>query len=805
MSQAQLATGEWRLFSGSGSTKREVKKVVETKNYVYSLVNTYLYRFSKNSEEFGPMTTADNLSDMEVTGVYSNPHYGYVVITYGNSAIDIIDDNGVVYNISNIKNANITGDKKIYYVSFYKEYAYVATGFGYVVLNGTKKEIKESHIYNVPMRGACVMGDDYLVLASDKTLYWEPITANHTSLANFKTYTLPGQMQNCLGIHPFESYNILLLGPDYQGMGSAGGFEIDFNSSFTGIEAWGDFCTYAKDIQLTKKSIMVTTFGPQSIWHFHIDGSDPEIYYPGVNNYRYGCYEGDTDKYYTLYLDQGDNNGFSYVQLSKSESAKKTTILNGPFKMIGAPTISNAFQGSYNNGRYYVMNTMNVQSIPGTLFTETAKMSAYDPTTLEWTSYNDAFTGIVSGKTPITVPFQAPVFDPEIPNTFYIGTYGADTNGSWKAIPGLHKFTDNTRVASYGPDNSTLVGNGGYSPANSIQFDKFGNLWVVQSHSSSAINILPAEKRKNATTTKSDWITYSIPNTNNDISMHFYIAPRTQYKIFTSGDGMSQLVVHDDNGTINTRSDDRTRAWSKLIDQDGKIYASEATRFNCFVEDNNGRIWVGTQKGVFEFNPAEAFSDNFHINHIKVPRGDGSDYADYLLENIEVVKIVVDGANRKWICTNGYGLYLVRPDGSQIISHFTKENSPLPGNTVSDVVFNPIDNKVLIITTVGMAEYSADVSVSNSDYNDVYVYPNPVRPDYTGYITIRGLMNNSYVVIRDVAGNTVGRTTSNGGMAIWDGNGPDGNRVPSGVYYIFASQTETEPATSAVSKILIVR
>ena len=54
---------------------------------------------------------------------------------------------------------------------------------------------------------------------------------------------------------------------------------------------------------------------------------------------------------------------------------------------------------------------------------------------------------------------------------------------------------------------------------------------------------------------------------------------------------------------------------------------------------------------------------------MKVPRNDGTDYADYLLAGVPVTAIAVDGANRKWVGTQGDGVYLLSPDGVKTIHH----------------------------------------------------------------------------------------------------------------------------------------
>lgn len=66
-------------------------------------------------------------------------------------------------------------------------------------------------------------------------------------------------------------------------------------------------------------------------------------------------------------------------------------------------------------------------------------------------------------------------------------------------------------------------------------------------------------------------------------------------------------------------------------------------------------------------------------------------------------------------------------------------------------------------------------------------YPNPVKPDYDGPIAIKGLTDNAYVKITDVAGTLIYQGRANGTQMIWNGKGYNGNRAKSGVYLVFSS------------------
>ena len=86
--------------------------------------------------------------------------------------------------------------------------------------------------------------------------------------------------------------------------------------------------------------------------------------------------------------------------------------------------------------------------------------------------------------------------------------------------------------------------------------------------------------------------------------------------------------------------------------------------------------------------------------------------------------------------------------------------------------------------------------------DSVYAYPNPVRPDYTGLITVTGLSMDADVKIVTASDALVAQGRSNGGSFTWDGCDSSGHRVASGVYMVMTATKEGKSGT--VCKIAIV-
>ena len=168
-----------------------------------------------------------------------------------------------------------------------------------------------------------------------------------------------------------------------------------------------------------------------------------------------------------------------------------------------------------------------------------------------------------------------------------------------------------------------------------------------------------------------------------------------------------------------------------------------------------------------------------------------------------IVDIEVDGSNNKWIGTATAGAFLVSPDGQETLFHFTKENSPLPSNTINDIEIDDQTGEVFFATDKGMVSYAGTSTEAEDDLSNVYVFPNPVRPEFHGDVNISGLMDKVNLKITDIEGNLVYETTSEGGTVLWDISAFGKYKVASGVYMIFIASEDG--SKTKVKKVMIIR
>ncbi len=326
---------------------------------------------------------------------------------------------------------------------------------------------------------------------------------------------------------------------------------------------------------------------------------------------------------------------------------------------------------------------------------------------------------------------------------------------------GMLEFDGLTAVQRYDNNNSSLmpVPGIGYVRVSGISSDTNGNLWLLNQGGSNVLHT-----RQGGT-----WLSYNLLTDNaSDL-----VIDKNGYKWMILR-GSKGVKVFSDNGTPGNTSDD------KMVD----LVTTNGLLTNDVISlavDENNWVWIGTTQGL---NVATNTRDIFikpKVEQMVIKDVDGTPV--YLLGENSINDICVDGGNRKWFATNN-GVVLVEADGQAQVLNFTEENSPLPSNKVR-AIGQQDNGEMFFGTEQGMVSYKSDASTATEVFGKIKVYPNPVRPGYSGSITIEGLAMNAEVRITDPYGMLVYQTTANGGTATWNGYRLDGGRPNSGVYYVF--------------------
>ncbi len=243
--------------------------------------------------------------------------------------------------------------------------------------------------------------------------------------------------------------------------------------------------------------------------------------------------------------------------------------------------------------------------------------------------------------------------------------------------------------------------------------------------------------------------------------------------------------------------------YTSFINEDSSEINLTYTR--CWAEDAEGNIWLGTNVGPAYIAKADLESGGTTFYQPKIPREDDETLADYLLSGVDISCMAVDAGNRKWFGTNGNGVYLISADNMTQISRFTSENSGLLSDNVEAIAIDSSSGEVYISTDKGLCSYSSAVTqtTENLENDNIYAYPNPVRPDYTGLVTVAGLTYGAQVRITTASGQLVNEGPSVGGSFFWDCTDTKGRKVASGVYIVLVSTSDGK--SGAACKIAVVR
>ncbi len=737
----------------------ECKSITQSTSFVWTATDNSLFRLSKGDFSIEKITKIEGLSDLAIGTVEYNAYNDVVVVGYQNGNLDIIKGNKV-YNLPDIKRSQIVANKSINRVFFIGAIAYLSTGFGIVVVDTDRNEIKDTYLIGPNGNYIAV----YDITSDGTNLYAGTATSIYTAslsnpfLANYQSWTqmsgLPQGLYNCV-----EVYNGQIIA-------SATRYPAFFQQ---------DIVWYA-DLS-------------NPIWDTIVDSvTCREIQVQGNNLWI-------LDAFGILKYDADFSLQTVYYTLGNSVSLFPTDFV---VEVDGSPWYSDLFVGCVHmtqpyTGISYRPNGPVSISASGMDLEQGRLCVVPGGRDDAWNNiYNRAGISFYQNNWwDVMKKEQHPALD-TIDDINFCEIDPNDNQhvwlGSWGK--GLVEVRNNTIVNTYDHFNSILERKVEYSwcGIGGIRYDEEGNLWMVNSHTMKCLKV------KKADNTWAEFDFQGLLTTGTTVGDLMITENGYKWMIVPRTLGM---IVFDDNGTIDNTTDDRKK---KLGFTTG-TGAIPGTDVLCMAEDKDNEVWIGTDKGVAVFYCADNIfaSGGCDAQQILIQQGE---YTQILMESQVVTAIAVDGANRKWIGTESGGVFLMSEDGTKEIHHFTADNSPLLSDNVTGITIDKESGEVFFSTGKGIVSYKSD-AVEGDDVNgDVYAYPNPVRPEYNGPIAIRGVVRDADVKITDVAGNLIFQTTALGGQAIWDGKNFQGERAASGVYIVFI--TNEDGTQKKVTKILLM-
>lgn len=770
---AQNFVGTWELFPSYGTPNR----IIETPEYVYTLTGAVknittptggsLSFYDKTTGEVGAMNTTNRLNANKVYDMWYSPADKCLFVLFEDFNIDLVYEDGRTISVPDLRDATISDDKNINDVAFAGGKAYVALRSGMIVIDMTHGAITESALWGKNIERIAASEKKLLIYSkTDNQVYFGNQAGSHHNFNN--------SFSPVASLYNIGAYNFIYLGNS-----KIFATDIARGYIFNVIEdkAIDDTPFYMTRLDDIPSSIEAGTVLPtrtgamvtkgNDIYYIKSDGSFEKVTVNAISGNKVADWDADGKRPWLA-----DATGFGEYDAT----AGAFTIARVKPKGTSGSNVGRIIQHPLTDEFYISTAEIHQNStVYGLAFGKKGHADIYNSTT-------NTFTPIKEDYIPSSmVSFNVNPNDADIIFVGYFAKYLEMIN-----------IKNGNRVI-FNNTNSSF--SGVYNPT-SINIDSYNNLWIFDNNSSNINKVLATEWTK-----KENWSSIEFPDIDFSHSGRMIIDEIHGVAIATGSTGIEAVKLPESDKPLTSAC--KTVFFDNATDADGSSLGGY--KYPALAIDKNGWVWIGNDVGVMYIKDSrEMFNSGFAVTRPKVSRNDGTNLADYLLNNVEVMCIAVDENNHKWIGTMGSGLYRVNEDGTEILEHLTTENSDIPSDNIFTVCPDRNSNNVYVGTADGLSIYHSTTAPAADDYKNVYAYPNPVTPDFTGYITITGLKADSLIKITDAAGNVFYETTSNGGMALWNGCDASGRRVRSGVYFVFASETGEDASDAAVTKIVVV-
>lgn len=395
----------------------------------------------------------------------------------------------------------------------------------------------------------------------------------------------------------------------------------------------------------------------------------------------------------------------------------------------------------------------------------------------EWLMADNSFMDTITFRLRDPIVVAA---DPTDPEHYAVGT-----------VAGLLEYRADTVVNIYNLRNSPVVSGVNsiyYCIVEGMKYDNRGRLWVG--------NWAPEGSRLLCLDTDGQWYVHDIFGGVEYRGLRDLMIDSRGYLWMVNDDWNDQAVI------CYVPDANQLQKFTSLYNQNGALLGgTKYTALRCLSEDADGNIWVGTQFGPVYIESSQIYSGDQTLHQYIIARNDGSGLGDYLLNGLDIISLCIDQAGRKWFGTNGNGVYLISADNNTQLAHFTTQNSLLPSDVINHISIDPSSGCVYFCTGSGLASYQSEVTPGADSFDALYCYPNPVRKDFNGLLTICNLRADSEVTITDVNQRVIYRTHTLSGTLQWRPVGTNGQRLKPGVYFIY--QTDADGHDGGMCKFMM--
>lgn len=749
------------------SYSENIDVIAQSDDDIFALTDGKLFIYNQSDESITEFIKYKG-GNTDITNIAYNKTNKCLVITRSNADIDLLYDNGAYSSIPDIKNHIAQNlDKTINHIFTDGNLVYLSTNYGFSIVDISKKVIAESGIFNKKFYSLCILNNK-LYATTEEGVYSVEMgsDSNIIDWARWQKVALSNYYLDT--DYKFDDTDIkkvvafkdklYFLFPD------SAIYVMETPESVTSI------LKGAKPTEMYKSNNdHLIVLNKNKFWDF----SDQTVSNSSsINNLTYIIPNGNKLKEYWVAV-SGYNLSLANIEDTEVTYEKQWIAPQGP-------TTNYPFSQTMQNGQLIVTGGGYYDAafgIPASL------------SILKNNQWSNIYPGNIAAESGIyTEDFGYAISDPSNPNRIFASSWGQ----------GLYEFDKTKFVKRYDHTNSSLqqieVGDYRTTRVGGMAYDKNGTLWMLNSMVKNTI----VGYKKNG-----EWVDlyYSeIDGTKENTDTKALFIDRYSNKWVGTLQRNNYLFVSNSDGSIS-----KSIHKGDFLDQYGNQL--DINDINDISEDINGNIWLSTDVGPYWISNSSnvASKSDLRLNKVRINKGTGSGSVTGLLEGTYINAIRIDGANRKWIATQSSGVFLLSSDNKETLDeyNFNLDNSPLPSNNIISLAIDQQSGTVYFGSDRGLMAYKTSITEGSENLSDVYVYPNPVRPDYSGVITITGLELDTNIKITDLTGNLIVEGKSLGGQFVWDGLTSKGKKAGTGVYIVFASSQNG--SEKAITKIMIVR
>ena len=756
-SQTKIALGAWQTHFNYNAGKDVA--LLDNMLFYASEKSILMIDIKENAIQY--LDKVHGMSDIGINCINVSSSEQTLVVAYENSNIDLYKK-GLITNIPDILNKQLSGDKTINKILCRGRYAYLACGFGIVCLDLQKAIIKDTWFFQVGSRLLNVLDiaiqNDSIYAVTSENIFVNNL--NNNAINDFTTWQVEQVSNDSGSFVNISMCNQVLLCMQHNSQ--------NLSSIYVKKDgAWQSESRFKPLLynKMEEKSGKLFLYADTLVEVWLVDDSQTLEQYINIP-----CKEPNS----AVCTPEAE----VYIALEQHGLVKH--LWGEDTKIdIASPSYDVAWKMDWCQGKLALVHGGHNDWVP---IWRNGKSSVLqkdrweDLSPYAW-NYDQA-SDLVDIK---------------------IAPYDTSQLFAASLVRGLVHIWNGGIMRIYNADNSSLQ----LHPSDqrttrtmSLCFDQNQNLWI----SNDANNALSVRTKENV------WKAYAVPYSGEHIVGSMMCDSRGV--IWMTYDRYSSLLLFDNNGTPLNSNDDQ---WVKL-----NTTQTEANGpfdyIYCIAEDRNHKIWLGTNAGLKYYSasnnssPSAKLLENSNLVPspvITVNENDG--LTELVLKSESVKCICIDGGNRKWVGTDNSGVFLFSEDATEQLLHFTTDNSPLLSNSILDIQIDGNTGEVYFATDKGLVSFRYTATEGAENQENLKIFPNPVRADYDGYIAISGLVEDSEVKITDARGALVYRTVSNGGTAVWDGRRFDGTKASTGVYYVFVAGGGEKLKMRKAGKILFIK